>query len=212
MSRCVRRALAAAAGVFAAVIVLGSCSLGFLGDSFTLEGQIYSVDRGDALIAATFSGSIGFVMEGQSDNLNIVAVTNGSFSADIGVPPSPLKWSDMLPPVTPALTVSDASIDGYILNKITATAGMSTYGTVSRSNVDGSVLVWYIYTESEVEISGTGTYDSPFGDSATIVIDAQLKSGWNRMIITRTGSAAPYTDTWTIGKEPDGLYWLGPPG
>jgi hypothetical protein len=209
MSRRVRRGLAAAACVVAAVLVLGSCSLGFLGDSFTLEGQVYTLDKDDQLVPATYNGTISFLMNGKAVDLATGTVTNGVFSpVVIPVPPSDQmeKWSDVLPPVTPPLSISDGGIEGYVVNTIIVHDSIDF--DVMRTNTEVLVVAWYLYTEADVEMSGTGAYNSPLGDPATVVMDVKLKAGWNRVILTRTGTTGSFTDTWTTGAEPHGLSWV----
>jgi hypothetical protein len=216
--RCVRLRFAVAAALLGIVLVLGSCELfgggaGFLGDSFTLEGQICVPDKEGPPVAVTWGGDLTFKMMYPAVDLAATAVTGGAFSVEVGTPnPGDLAlWVNMLPDVTPTpLTISDGTAKGCTINQIVlnVTTGGTFFGPVTRSNEAQTIQVYWTYTDKDVKVTGTGTYTGPGGTGSDVVnMDLDLKAGWNRIIMTRTGTTS-YTDTWTVGDEPAGVYWL----
>jgi hypothetical protein len=211
--------IAAAVVVSGIALALGSCAApggggasggsGFLGTSFTLSGQISRLGK-DGIEACLEDGDLLF---GQGeDTLFAAPVSSGAFSVQVNSPaPSSLvEWADILPPVTPdPLTVSDGSARGYAVTNVALVVPDFAVG-VSYSNLEGTNLGFFVYTDKDVHISGSGTYSGPNGtDSDNVNFDIALKEGWSRIILSRTG-VGPYTDTWRLGDEPAGLYWLVP--
>lgn len=200
------------------VLVLGSCDLfgggpGHLGDSFTLAGQVYTPDKEGPPVAVTWGGDVTFKMAYPAVELAATSVAGGAFSVEVGTPdPGDLaSWVNMLPAVTPTpLTISDGTAVGCTINQIVlnVTTDGTFSGPVTRSNEAQTIQVYWAYTDKDVQVTGTGTYTGPGGTSSdTVTMDLSLKAGWNRIIMTRTGTAS-YTDTYTVDEEPEGLYWL----
>ena len=81
---------------------------------------------------------------------------------------------------------------------------------VHCSNLDDTRYVYYVYTDADVTITGSGTYTGPDASvEGTGEWNTPLKAGWNRLILARVGvgSAPGYSDTWTVGDSPAGVYW-----
>ncbi len=212
MSRCVRRSLATAACVVAAVLVLGSCSLGFLGDSFTLDGQVYGVDK-TTIEAIGWDADVTLGMLPGTE-LFRGTVTDGILNVQVGVPDAidMQTWGSILPPA--AWDISDTAAKGCIINQVVIDITdpvVTRYAELSDrtgANPNGRTFVFWAYTDADVTIEGGVLGTAHDGASANMVMDLTLKAGWNTVVLTRTGTAEPFTDTYKTGKQPDGLNWI----
>jgi hypothetical protein len=214
MSRCVRRSLAAAACVVAAVLVLGSCSLGFLGDSFTLEGQVYSVSK-STVESVAWDADVTLGMSPGTE-LFSGAVTDGMLNVLVEVPDAvDIKtWDSILPPATGVWDISDGAAKGCVINQVVidildpVVTRYAEYSDRSGTNPNGTKFVFWAYTDTDVTIKGSASGTAHDGMMANLVIDLTLKAGWSTLVVTRTGDAEPYTDTYKVSKQPEGLNWI----
>jgi hypothetical protein len=214
MSRCVRRGCAAAACVFAAVVFLGSCEFpGFLGEEYELSAPLFWDDIAGVLHAydgkddvVTFSMALPAA---SPIEVFVGALTSGIVSVHFGTPPSAaLKtWVEIMP-IAP--TVSDSAALGTVINVISK--GLSSYAISCRNPAETRFAYW-AYSDSDVSLAASGATMGPGGVSVNMSMDIKLKKGWNIIILDRTGTAAPFTDTYTVGDMPTdlSLIWDGEP-
>jgi hypothetical protein len=118
----------------------------------------------------------------------------------------------MLPPLS--LSISDSSAVGYVINSTTfhQTSPLTVDSAVDCSSFHYTTFVYLSYTDKDVDISGTGLYTGPYESAqGTCVMNLSLKAGWNRVVMTRTGSSS-YTDTFSVGEAPSDTCWWYAPG
>lgn len=217
MSHIVCRRLALGAAVLGILLVLGSCELtgsgddGYLGGSFTLSEQLQYADK-DGFEPSSFSGTIDFGMSGAAAPAFTATVTSGSLSVDFDAPVDTENWADIVlgMSITGTWDVDDALAEGYVVNDVTF---HETSPDVNDLNVlctdfDLATFVYLVYSDTDVRVTASGTYSAPPNgtDGSTIDMDLALKAGWNRVVLTRTGSG-PYTDTYRVAGEPSGVSW-----
>lgn len=195
------------------IVLIVSCDLGagsgdggYLGDTFDVTGPLRFRDKGDFETPDT-DGSLEFACASTTFSETVV-VDGGVYTVSFGIPdPTDTEpWADLLPPVTPtALTISDPTAEGCILNNVLydrVTPAVDDDILVLCSNYDIDIVVWYVFTDKDVTITGSGSYAGPLGTD-TIDIDVSLQAGWNRIIMTVTGTTAVYR----LGSMPSGVYW-----
>lgn len=211
MSRCVRRSLAAAAVVALSILTLGSCAFpGFLGDTMTLSGPLRYTEKTGFVIAAA-SGTIEFGSNASPAIAATATVTNGEFTVGVGAPDSAnlSAWGSLLPPGS--WTISDAAAKGYALNEVVFHRTTPSVADINvlYTNFTLTTFVYFLYTDTDVSIAGSATYSAPPNDTpgSTMIMDIDLKAGWNRVVLTRTGpESGPYSDTYSLAEVPDGAY------
>lgn len=195
------------------VILLGSCDLGagsgdggYLGDTFDVSGPLRFRGK-DTFDTPDIDGFLEFACASTTFSETAV-VDGGAYTVSFGIPdPTDTEpWANLLPPVTPALSISDATAEGLVLNDVLfdRTDPPDDDILVVCSNYDIDVVVWYVYTDKDVTITGSGSYAGPLGTD-TIDIDVSLKAGWNRIIMTIPGSGS--TAVYRLGSMPSGVYW-----
>ncbi len=198
---------------FACALFAVSCDLaggsgdgGYLGDSFEVSGPLYLRDKGDFETPDT-DGTLEFACISTTFSESAV-VDGGAYSISFGIP-DPAEtalWVDILPTVTPtALTISDPTAKAAILNNVLydrVTPAVDNDIMVLCTNYDIDIVVWYVYTDKDVTITGTGDYTGALG-TTYIDMDVSLQAGWNRIIMTITGTTAEYR----LGSMPSGVYW-----
>jgi hypothetical protein len=212
MSRRVRPWFATAMLVVLSVLALGSCEFpGFLGDAFDVEGTLYWDDSGtlkaydgkDAIVPFSMSTS------GSPIPVFVGTLTAGNVNVHLGTPgASTLKsWTEILP-ITP--TVSDSSALACVINTIGTDASSDP---ISNRNLSATTYIFWAYSDKNVALTVSGPTTGPGGVSVNMAMDVELKKGWNLIILTRTGTTEPYTDTYSIGDLPADvkLIWEGSP-
>ncbi len=216
MRRCARLRFTVIAALLGIALVLGSCTTpseegdgGFLGASFTIPGPLqYAAGKVDFEPSA-FGGTIDFSMQGSAVALASATVTSGEFSVQINAPGAAetSPWNTVLPS-SGTLTVSDATAEGYVINTVTfheTDPDKNDLG-VFCANFALTTLVYFAYTDKDVHVTATGSYTGPLG-AATMDMDFSLKVGWNRIVMTRTGTSGSYADTYRIGEAPADVHW-----
>lgn len=195
------------------IVLIVSCDLtggsgdgGYLGDTFDVSGPLRYRDKEGDFDTPDTDGFLEFACTSTTFSETAV-VTGGAYSISFGIPdPTDTEpWTDLLPPVTPtALTISDATAKGLVLNNVLfdRTDPPDEDILVLCSNFDIDIVIWYVYTDKDVTITGSGTYTGP-QDTDTIDMDVTLQAGWNRIIMTVSGTTAVYR----LGSMPSGVYW-----
>lgn len=212
MSTCVRPWFATALIIVLSVLALGSCDLpGFLGDDFDVEGPLYWDDSGTLKAYDGKDDVVTFSMSTSGSPIPVFVgtLTAGTVSVHLGTPGASalMSWTEIMP-ITP--TVSDSSALACVINTISMD---SSSDPISCRNVGATTYVFWAYVDKDVDVSASGPATGPGGVSVTISMDVELRKGWNLVILQRTGTAEPYTDTYSIGDMPADafLVWEGSP-
>jgi hypothetical protein len=196
------------------VVFLGSCEFpGFLGEEYELSAPLFWQDRGDVLHAydgkddvVTFSMSLPAA---SPIPVFVGAVTAGTVSVHLGTPgAAALKtWAEIMP-ITP--TVSESAALASVINTISMS---SSSDPISCRNADRTRFVFWAYSDGDISLAASGATMGPGNVSVTMSMDIDLKKGWNIIILDRTGTVEPYTDTYTVGDMPGdvSLIWEGEP-
>jgi hypothetical protein len=182
---------------------------GYLGNSLSLKGPIHYTGKG-TFEAGVGDGTITFSQMSPSVDLVTTAVSSADFSQTQNAPGAGLTslWATIMGGL-PSFTVSDTSAKGFVINTIVfhRTSPSVDNLNIYKANYAFTTVVFYAYSDKDVTITASGTYNGPGGTSSdTCDMNFSLKTGWNRVILSRTG-AGPYSDTWRIGEEPSGVYW-----
>jgi hypothetical protein len=219
MSHIVSRRLVLGAAVLGILLVLGSCELtgggddGLLGGSFALSEQLQHADK-DGFEPSNYSGTIDFGMAGTAGPAFTATVTTGSFSVDFGVPAETLNWYDDIllgMSISGSLGVNNSLAEGYVVNDVVfhiTDLDPDVDVAVLCTDYDLATFVYLAYSDTDVNVTASGTYSAPPNgtDGSTIDMDLELKAGWNRVVLTRTGSG-PYSDTYRVAGEPSSVSW-----
>lgn len=210
MSSRVRFRFSAAAVVVLALLALGSCEFpGFLGESFDIEEQLYAM-AGDVLTPVTENGTsaVTFSMMGNPVPILLFSgvYTDGMVSAHVSLPAeaSLRTWAEILP-LDITVDVSDDSAKACVINSI---AIPDWPATAEFRNPASTKWVFWAYSDSDVTLSASGDTTGPGGVAVTLSMDIELKQGWNRINLERTGPGAPYTDTYSVGEMPEDIYLI----
>jgi hypothetical protein len=218
MKRSYRHAVRVLLLLFIVMPILGSCGGAgspvpgdgaYLGNALVNNGPVYHKDKTDFSTPGA-SGTLSFGMMGSPVvTLDTATVTSNAFNLTFGVPTGKMVlWSTVIGGL-PGGTVSDPAACGFVVNSITfdITSPAVASVPVIMTNYAGSVIVTYVYSDRDVTSAASGAYTAPDGVSATINMNLILKTGWNRCVLTRTGSPGTYVDTWSVGDEPAGVCW-----
>jgi hypothetical protein len=197
--------------VVVAVLALGSCEFpGFLGESFDLNETLYTVAE-DTL--EQYDGKAGTLFLSTNTGSDQVVVftgsvtTDGAASAHLEKPAASLilPWADIMP-IPPVLTEDDAG--GCVINTMSLFADGSEYPLSFRNLADDKyVYLGYADVDVRITVSG-GPIEGPGGVQANMSMDIELKKGWNLIILTRTGTMEPFTDTYTVGDMPENVHLI----
>ena len=165
-SRCLR--FAAVVSVLGVALALGSCATsesdsgdgGYLGSSLTLSGPLYYLDKGGPTVSPA-DGTLEFAMGGGAV-IGTAAVTDGAFTVTFAAPDAAdtAVWSSILPI---AATISAPAAKGYVITDVLfdRTDPVAVDIPVMNINYALTSFVFLLYTDTDVTITGTGTYDSP---------------------------------------------------
>lgn len=95
------------------------------------------------------------------------------------------------------VAISDSSARGQAFEGLCLDdASSAGWADVYRVTMDAEI--YYFYTDRDTRVSGSGQ-DSGY----TITADVELKTGWNRVVATGSGSSV----TVQAGPEPSGAVW-----
>jgi len=192
-----------------AVLVLGSCQFpGFFGDGFDIEMQLHYLEDG-VPTPMTEKGLevVSFSMYSDPDPMLLFGglYTDGTITAHITTPDDSLllAWADILP-MTPV--VSDNAARACVVNSIEVAIEGGT--PIEYRNAAGTTWGFWTYSDRDVNVSASGLTEGLGGVSVNLSMDIDLKKGWNLIVLNRSGSAEPYTDAYSVGDAPDGMYLL----
>jgi len=195
----------------AAVLVLGSCQFpGFFGDSFDIEMQLYSLEGG---VPTPFTEkgdlAVTFSMHFNPDPIELFTGTclDGMITASVPTPADSRlhTWSDILPPGI-SLGVSDNAARACVVNAIELDAEGGI--PVEYRNAAGTTWGFWTYSDRDVNVIAEGPASGLGGVDVYMLMDIDLKKGWNLIVLNRSGSSEPYTDTYSVGDAPEGMYLL----
>jgi hypothetical protein len=225
-------------GIIALVAVIGffaaACGDGgdgdkgdptFLGDTLTLSGQVYTVQRGGTPQKPSINYQ-KFTADLPIDNTHFISIyggsgeiKNGQFSYTLGTPKTliPLTSSSAITifyddDYYDGVTLSNSTTKGLILT-VFLVSGSSDYNTLAKFNISVSgnsvtmEYVYFVYVDKDLTISGKGkTTDDEDGEFTTKDFKLALKAGWNAIHWKTTGSSEKSTETISLGNP--SLKWV----
>ena len=108
-----------------------------------------------------------------------------------------------MPPIT--LDVSDASALACVINSIE----LPDFETTAEfRNGSSTQWVFWTYSDMDVTVSASGATTGPGGVLVNLSMNIELKEGWNLIVLDRTGSEPPFTDTYSISEMPEGIHLI----